>query len=346
MSVRTALRAPGRRGFLAASAAAMMAGAWAPSDAQDAKPARVDVHHHYFPPQYLAAARPATGWAPQMAAWVPQRSLDDMDRGGVQTAMISITTPGLWFGNAAASQKLARLCNEYAADLRRTYPGRFGMFTALPLPDVAASLAEIAYGFDVLKADGVGMFTSYPGKIWFGAPQLDPVFAELNRRNAVVFVHPTTNACCENLTFVDDAIVEYPSDTARTLASYVFSGAAARYPNIRLIFSHGGGTMPFLIGRFLAKAQDPAFGSHVPGGVVPMLQSFYYDTASIENPEALAALTKLVPSSHILFGTDFPYGNAAAQFANIAKSAPFSDADLQAIGARNAAAFFPNILRR
>lgn len=334
-----------RRSFLAsAGATSLLLAAPHALSAQGADaPRRIDVHHHYFPPEYLRSAKPARSFPPPMMNWVPQKSLDSMDLGGVRTAMLSITTPGIWFGDPALAQRLARTCNDYAAGLRRTYPSRFGFFTALPLPDVAASLTEVAYGFDVLKADGVGLFTSYPGGIWLGSPKLDPLFAELDRRGAIVFVHPTSNACCADLTEpnVDDSMIEYETDTARAIANYIFSGASERFPNVKMIFSHGGGTMPSLIGRFLVKQSDPQFGARVPGGVVKRLQTFYYDTAQIANPEALGALTKLVPPSRILFGTDFPYGNAEHDVAALPSAAPFTPADLVAIGSANAQALFP-----
>jgi 6-methylsalicylate decarboxylase len=338
----------GRRSFLSAAggAAALFAAAPGALFAQGAEaPRRIDVHHHFFPPEYLKSAKPVRSFPPPMTGWVPQRSLDDMDRGGVRTALLSITTPGIWYDDAELAKRLARICNEYAAGLRRTYPGRFGTFTVLPLPDVAASLVEMAYGFDTLEADGVGLFTSYPGGVWLGSPKLDPVFAELERRKAVVFVHPTSNACCADLTEpnVDDSMIEYETDTTRAIANYLFSGAAERYPNVKMIFSHGGGTMPSLIGRFLVKQSDPVFGARVPGGVVKRLQSFYYDTAQIANPEALGALTKLVPASQIVFGTDFPYGSAARDAGALPGAAAFSAADLALIGDRNAQALFPRL---
>jgi hypothetical protein len=164
-----------------------------------------------------------------------------MDRAGVAKAVPSITTPGVYFGFADASIRLARTCNEYAANLARTYPSRFGIFAALPLPDVKASLAETAYALDVLKADGVGMFSSYPGHIRLGSSELDPLFAELNRRSALVFVHPTSNACCTNmLPNVEDAIIEYQTDTSRAIANYLFNGESARSESGRQRRRRGG----------------------------------------------------------------------------------------------------------
>jgi predicted TIM-barrel fold metal-dependent hydrolase len=332
----------GRRATFLAGAAAFGLAAATGGGAQ-AQPApgipRIDVHHHFFPPQYLREAHPEHQFPPPMAQWTPDKSLGDMDRGGVTTAMLSITTPGLYYGKTDEARHLARLCNDYAAGLIRQYPKRFGLFAALPLPDVPGSLAETMYALDTLKAEGIGMFTSYDGKIWLGSSVLDPLFTELDRRGALVFVHPTSNACCADILEpnVDDSVIEYQTETTRAIGNYLFSGAAQRFPNVRLIFSHAGGTMPFLIGRFLTKALDPKFGARVSGGVVSALGKFYYDTAQTANVEAMGALSKVVPPSHILFGTDFPYGNAARDGGNL-QTCGFGAAELNGIFAANATA--------
>ncbi len=328
-----------RATFLAGAAALGLTLNARPAGAQTPGPsaARIDVHHHYVPPAYISAVG-AAELAPPILGWTPAKSLEDMDRAGVAKSMLSITTPGLYFGFADASMRLARTCNEYAADMARTHPGRFGVFAALPLPDVSASLAETAYALDVLKADGVGMFSSYNGHIWIGSPELDPLFAELDRRKAIVFVHPTTNACCGNLLpHVEDAIIEYQTDTSRAIANYLFSGAAQRYPNVRIIWSHAGGTMPYLISRFIAKARDPVLTGRLTDGVVPTVRKFYYDTAQSADVEAMSALTKLVPVSHVLFGTDFPFGAAVRDVPSM-QACGFSDADLRGIFTANATA--------
>ena len=322
-----------------ASALALSCGAHAAGAQAPAGGGRIDVHHHYVPPGYISAVGSAQLAAP-ILTWSPAKSLEDMDRAGVAKAMLSITTPGLSFGFPDASVKLARLCNDYAAGMQRAHPGRFGIFAALPLPNVKASIDEAVYALDTLKADGVGLFSSYDPHLWLGSPQFDPLFAELNRRGTIVFVHPTSNACCTSmLPNVEDAIIEYQTDTTRAIANYLFNGAAARYPNVRIIFSHAGGTMPYMISRFLAKARDPRVAANVPDGVVAAVSKFYYDTAQSANPEAMGALAKLVPSAHILFGTDFPYG-AAVRDVPALQTAGFTPPELRNVFSANAAALF------
>jgi 6-methylsalicylate decarboxylase len=326
---------PSRRLVLAGGALLSLA-LGRPAAAQDAKPqGRIDVHHHLTPPNYVSAVSPKALVSPPTAKWTVQKSLDDMDHAGVATAMLSITTPGLWFGDVGFAASLARSCNEYGASLVQQHPGRFGHFSALPLPDIDASLREIAYAFDVLHADGIAMFTSYGGK-WLGDPAFAPVFEELNRRKAIVFTHPTTAACCGNLiSFIPDPAIEFATDTTRTIASLVFSGAAARYPNVKLVFSHAGGTMPFLIERFQFIARDPAMAAKTGIGLLPLLQRFYYDTAQSSNPGAMGALRTIIPTSQILFGTDFPFRTAQEHVDGLA-GCGFSAADLSAINRGNA----------
>src|SRR2546429_1684639 len=189
-------------------------------------------------------------------------------------------------------------------------PRRFGVFASLPLPNIEASLREIEYAFGTLKADGVGLFTSYGSK-WLGDPSFNPVFEELNRRNAVVYTHPNTANCCRNLIpNLGDGAIEWGTDTTRAIAQMIFGGAAARYPNVRMIFSHGGGTMPFLVERFTNMAKSPQLAPKFPDGFRGAAGKFYYDTAQASNPAAMSALSKVVPISQIVFGTDFPFRNS------------------------------------
>jgi predicted TIM-barrel fold metal-dependent hydrolase len=307
-----------------------------------ARPHRIDVHHHHTPPPYVAAitARNIPG---PVRDWTPEKSLADMDRAGVATALTSITTPALRFLDDAGARKLARECNDYTARLVADSRGRFGMFAVVPMPGVEGTLQEIAYALDTLKADGIGVLTSYGDK-WLGDPAFTPVMEELNRRRAVVYTHPTTANCCGNLVpDVPESIIEWGTDTTRTIASLVFSGTAARFRDVQLIFSHGGGTLPFLTERFVRLPLiNKSLASRVPNGVEAELKRFYYDTAQASHPYALASLTKLIPVSQIVFGTDFPYRTASDHVKGLADYG-FSASDLQAIDRGNAVRLLPRL---
>ena len=264
-----------------------------------------------------------------------------MDAANVATAVLSLSSPGVWFGDPVAAYRTARQVNEYAAGLGKTYPGRFGLFATVPLPDQEASLKEIEYSLDVLKADGIGLLTSYGDK-WLGNPAYEPVFAELNRRKAVVFVHPTTPFCCRTLLpDVAPLVAEVPQDTARTITNLLFTGSFARYRDIRFIFTHAGGNMPMVVGRM--KQYGPAnLSSLTPHGIEHELGRHYYDLAGTANKPALAAITSIVPMSQILMGSDNPYV-ALAETAEGIQSLGLSAADLRAIRRENALALLPTL---
>ena len=281
---------------------------------------RIDVHRHLSPPGYADASHAYMPAFPKpLAGWTPEASLADMDASGIRLAMLSMpATPGIAFGDIAATRALARSSNEYMASLRRQYPGRYGFFAVLPLPDVEGSLREIAYALDIMKAEGIGLLSSYNGK-FLGDPSFEPIWKELDKRKALVFTHPAGNACCNHLQpEFSEAVIEYGTDTTRTIASLIFSGSSQRYPNVRVIFSHGGGTLPFLIERFRLAAREPSLAKIVPNGVDAEIKRYYYDTAFIANTVAMSALTKLVPASNILFGTDFPYRAAQPSVTELA----------------------------
>ena len=295
---------------------------------------RIDVHHHFFPAEYLAGV-PSNAASAEARAWTLERSLEDMDRAEIATAVLSITNPGTWFGNDADARRLARTCNDEAAQMIADYPGRFRMFATLPLPDVEGSLIELAYALDVLHADGVAMYTNYQDR-WLGDPLFAPVFEELDRRDAVVYTHPSTNVCQMNvLPEIKQAAIEFGTDTTRTIASLLFSGAASRYGRTRFIFSHAGGTMPFLIDRFVQLAELPALAGRLPNGLTAELQKFYYDTAQAANPTAMRALMSLVDPSQVLFGSDYPYRTAADHVTGL-HTCGFNASELQAIEHKNA----------
>lgn len=303
------------------------------------KGGRIDVHYHVFPPA-LVESRGAQQFGNSLK-WTLEERLMDMDRNGVAAAMCSIAPQGDPFAEASKAVQLTRECNEYFARLAMDYPGRFGVLAALPLPDVDAALREIEYAFGTLKADGIALFTSYGDK-WLGDPAFNPVFDELNRRKALLFTHPNTANCCHNLLpNIGDGTIEWGTDTTRAITNLLFSGTAARCPDIRMIFSHGGGTMPYLVERFVAAAKSPKVASLFPAGFAAEAAKFYYDTAWTTNVEAMSALSKLIPISHILFGTDFPYLTAADQLRDLKDCGVYSASDLEKIEGQNARPLLP-----
>ena len=306
-----------------------------------AKPNRIDVHHHIAPPEYIQALSPAARMPPPLKNWTPERSIETMDEGGVDLSLTSITLPGLWFGDLAKARRMARMCNDYAAQLRSDYPGRFGMFVNMPLPDVDGSLAEIEYGMDQLDADGVVLFTSY-GDVWLGDPAYDAVYEELNRRKAVVYTHPMTPHCCANiLPGIPDSVIEYQTDTSRAIARVVFGGMAAKYPDIRFIWSHGGGTMPFLVERYIKLGELPESAEAVPGGFLAVAGKFFYDTAQVVNEAAMLALRSVASADNIVFGTDFPFLSADYHTKGLSASGVFNAEELRGIDRDNILRWLP-----
>lgn len=304
----------------------------------------IDVHHHIAPPAYIAAGGAAVGGA--LKSWSLAKSIEDLEQGGVATAIVSVTQLAKHIADDAQRRKLARSCNDYAAKLVADHPGRFGMFTALPLPDIEGSLREIEYGMDVLKADGVGLYTSYHDK-WLGDPAFDPVFAELNRRKAVIYVHPAAPDCCLNLVpGVADSAIEYGTDTTRAITRMVFSGSSQRYPDISMIWSHAGGTMPFLIERFIRMARMRDYAKLLPHGFMPEARRFYYDTAQVANHTALSCAREVILDDHFVFGSDFPYRTAAEHVKGLENCGVFSATALNAVARTNLAALLPHYAGR
>src|SRR5215510_1596991 len=307
-----------------------------------AKPFRIDVHHHFAPPAWVTAVKGRPLLQPANTTWTPEKSIADMDRGGVALSMVSITNPGLWFGDAPMTRQLARACNEYGAKLVQDHPTRFGLFAAMPLPDVDGTLAEIAYVYDTLKVDGIGLFTSYGDK-WLGNAAFRPVMEELNRRKAVVHIHPTAANCCRNLDYgTAPGSIEYGTDTTRAIIGVTFSGDTTRYPDITFIWSHGGGSAPFLAGRIDGGSRNAA--DRMPAGFIAEAKKFFYDTAGAANRGAIASLLELVRPSQILFGTDFPPGGTNLALAQtVASLGLFDQAALRAIERDNAIRLLPRL---
>jgi predicted TIM-barrel fold metal-dependent hydrolase len=303
-----------RRTFLAGVAAAGALFGTAPPGAAVAAAAsplrRIDMHHHFLPRQYMLDEAKRFGEEHGNSAesqWTPEAAIDACDRAGVDFAIASISTPGVWYGDVALGRKLARQWNEAAAQVVRDHPARFGFFAPVPLPDADGSLAEIDYAYGTLHADGINLLSNFGGK-WLGDPSFTPVMEELNRRKALVYVHPTFAPCCTT-NMVPGLIaptMEFPFDTARTIISLITSGTTTRFPDIRFIFSHGGGAIFGVYSRVIELGDTPAFRGKVPAGVAAELRKLSYDTAGTSAKTTIPALLNVVPPTQLLLGSDYP----------------------------------------
>ena len=295
-----------RRSFLAGALAGAATGVL-PGFAAPAVPALrfIDIHHHFEP----------TGKNKDGDPWTFQMSLDQLDCNHVAAA-IAYAGP-IMDTDSQAARKKARETNEFSTRLCLDHPGRFGLFASLPMNDVEGSLAEIAYALDVLKADGFGIATEY-GAAWLGDPKFELIFQELNRRRAVVYVHPAEAPCCTPATLsyeqppLATAWMEFPVNTARTILSLWGAQTTRRMPDIRFIFCHGGGVMPMLLGRIAGFDDWRAVGPErlkrmFPDGIYAEFAKLYFDCAQAFAPEAFDLLRKVVPATHLLFGSDFSY---------------------------------------
>ncbi|GGK85304.1 amidohydrolase family protein [Streptomyces flaveus] len=314
----------------------------------------IDVHAHLLPDFYVQQATTAGhahpdgmgGWP----SWSVEAHLDLMDRNGIETAMLSMSSPGVHFGDDKAARLLARRVNEYAAELTREHPCRFGNFASLPLPDVDGSLEEIAFAFDELGTDGVALLTHTHG-VYLGDQRLDPVFAELDRRRAVVFLHPTSPVCWEQSALGRPRpMVEYIFDTARTVTDLVMAGVLTRHQNMQVIVPHCGGAVPVLADRinefmrlFLPSENSASLDA------VQQLRGLYYDMAGTAFPRQVPALLKLVDPDRVLFGSDYcwtPPPLADAHIAAIdAAESPAEGTTWRSLTTANAQRLFPRTAR-
>lgn len=279
----------------------------------------IDVHHHILPPDYVTALggrigkQGLTGAVP---TWNPDLSVEAMDRNGIARAITSISSPGIWFGDRGETRELARYCNEFAADMARQHPGRFGFFAVLPLPNVEDSLAEIAYAFDTLGADGVGLLTNYDGR-YPGDSEFAPVFEDLNRRKAAIFYYPTLSKGWVSLPEIPVPTLEFPFDTTRAVVNMLHEGVFLRHRDIRFIFVHAGGAIPFLAERINRLAVLPKFRDNVPDGVRPVLKRLYFDVALSANTLSMSTATQVVDAQNLFFGSDFPHAGEATMTATV-----------------------------
>jgi predicted TIM-barrel fold metal-dependent hydrolase len=334
--------------------------------------AAIDVHHHMFAPTLLAALTAAgvdrVGGEP-LPDWSPEASLRCMDRYGIDVAMLSVPVP-LQFVAPDRRARLARALNEYGRSCTRRWPDRFGLFATLPLPDVPASIDELRYAFDELEADGVGLLTNHAG-VYQGAARYDPLYAELDNRAAVAFVHPTVASGGTMprgndgslLAGLQPSLLEFPFETTRAVANLVVSGTIERFPRVRYVVTHCGGCVPSVANRLIDRGPlVAAYTTMVRGGADPSitrleemlyeaqdeararLGRLFYDVALSTDSHVLAALLALVPDRQLLLGTDFPMGQEIGVHTTLDgldRCAGLSDAQREAVHSTNAHRLFP-----
>jgi predicted TIM-barrel fold metal-dependent hydrolase len=314
-----------RRTFLGAIAASAFTSRPGLAQISPSGPAqKIDVHYHLFPSIYFRNELVQKALSPTLAAmspsqrstaidWSPERTIDDMDANGIATIVASAPVPGVWLGDESTGRRLARQFNDYVAELKTLFKGRFGLFAPIPLPDINGSLTEIEYSFDTLGVEGIGLFTSYGDKSIADTAHA-PVFEELNRRKSVVYVHPVTPQCCRNvLPGIPGHLIEYPMDTLRAIVMLIAGGSLQKYPDIKFIFSHSGGLLAGAYGRLTAlTASSEPLRRNLPQGLKAGLMKLYFEISNSADATSFTALTSFASTSNILFGTDSPFSRAAA----------------------------------
>jgi predicted TIM-barrel fold metal-dependent hydrolase len=315
----------------------------------NSNPLAIDTHHHLLPDFFWQATEsdhaPVGGLAP--LRWSKEASIAFMDDAGIDVAVVSLSTPGVHTGDSAKARALARRCNEFSAELIRSRPDRFGGFACLPLPDVDASLEELSFALDALKLNGFVLFTNSNG-VYLGDRALEPVFAELERRKTVVYVHPnpSPDAVAHSLGLPDN-LLDFPTDTNRAVAQMHYTNRFARTPNVKYIFSHAGGSIPFLAVRF-AIIDEMGF---IPGGeqrgmAADMFRRMYWDTALAASDPVLRMLRDVAGIGQVLYGTDFPYLRrdlAVKSKQRILQSSELNDSERLAALGGNALRLFPHL---
>jgi predicted TIM-barrel fold metal-dependent hydrolase len=311
----------------------------------------IDTHHHMLPDFFWQetdnAHAPVGGLAPHR--WSAESSLSFMDDAGIDVAVVSLSTPGVHVGDHVRAAVLARRCNEFGARLVQAKPDRFGCFACLPLPAVDASLEELAYALDVLKLDGCVLFTNANG-VYLGDAVLEPFFEELERRRAVVYVHPnpSPDAIAHSLGLPDN-VIDFPTDTNRAVAQMHYTGRFARTPKVKYIFSHAGGSIPYLAARF-AIIDEMGFiaGGGQRGTAADMFRRMYWDTALSTSEPVLRMLRDVAGLNQVLYGTDFPYLRsdiAVRSKQQVLQSSALDDLERRAILGGNASRLFPRLAR-
>jgi predicted TIM-barrel fold metal-dependent hydrolase len=270
----------------------------------------IDVHHHFLSQQYLdsvgieRAAMP--GSAGHVEPWTALQSLELMDAFGIAAAVISVSAPGIGLDNGQKTADLARACNDAQARIVHDHPGRFGMFAILPLPDIDASLRELEYAYGALSADGVVLMSNYAGD-YIGTRKFWAIFAELNRHKSVALVHPTLPHGFRGFSGVSLSTLEFPFDTARAIVSMLYDGTPANFPDVKIIWSHAGGAMPYLAGRTAVLSQRNNEFRLSGDKLLSAMHNFYYDLTQSFSVPTFEALRAIVPIDHMLFGSDCPF---------------------------------------
>jgi predicted TIM-barrel fold metal-dependent hydrolase len=267
---------------------------------------RIDMHVHIAPPQYVAGLRRSAGQLPSVREPTLDGLLAVMERFEIDAAVVSGGPPAVFFGDQVQANELARAANEELAEIVRSNPLRLGALAFLPLPDVDAALAELQYALDVLKLDGVALVTNVDGR-YLGDPIWHPLFDELHRRHAYVFVHPTVPPYSLPLREHPVWLYELPHETTRAIVKLLYSGTLDRCPDIRFQFSHLGGTAPFLAYRIASLVQREPSDWSLPAAPLAYLSRLYYDTGLSNHAPALAATLEVAPLERIVFGSDWPY---------------------------------------
>lgn len=313
---------------------------------------RIDVHHHLIPPAFVEMMRrkgiEQVAGAP-LPGWTPEKSIRVMDANGIQTAITSLSAPGVHFGDGVQqAATLARRCNEYSAEIIQRFPGRFGTFAVLPTPFTDAACTEAIQALEVFQADGVVLLGSTDG-VFLGDPRFEELMAELDRRQALVFVHPNLHASSDQLGFrTPGFLMEFLCDTTRAALNLMVSGTLDRYPSIRWILAHAGGFLPFIAARLTQADELPEFKDRAPRDLLDYVRSFYFDTALSPSRYSMQVLRQLVDPSHILFGSDFPFGPApitALQCRTLDASPIWANAQQYAINRGNALQLLPRYQR-
>jgi len=313
----------------------------------------IDLHHHAFPAEFIEAIS-KKGMKNKIVdvilalQWDLKKDLAFMDELGIQTAFVSVLGLGDFLaGDIAFARDLSRLGNEYCAKLMQNDPQRYGAFATLPLPDLESALKELEYALDVLKLDGVILSSNYEG-YYLGDPRFDELFSELNRRKAVVFIHPDTPAGIDmtNVGF-NASLVDYPHDTTRVAVHLVLNGVLAKYPDIRFILSHAGGTLPYLMSRITGAEGIVYPHKNFPHSIEYYFKQFFYDTALTTSPSTFACLHSLVDTSQIVYGSDYPFRNTEymkTALNGLRSVQEFDENALESIQRGNAIHLFPRLM--